>query len=180
MTAREIYETQIICPTPIENRNKNTYNSIFESYQTREIQRHKNKAKIEGESIYYPKAIEKLKYEIADEAPTLFHLWVNYGNLQDYFISEANVEGILKWIDQRLNDNGEDTISRKCAEEQYQHELFTFVNNGALIIKLKELLDAALTTDTTGEKVVIPKSTTMIDFKTLQTQKSKVGGKLRL
>lgn len=160
MTAREIYETHIICPTPIEERNENTYNSIFESYQTREIQRHKNKAQIEGGSIYYPKAIEKLKYEISDKAPTLFHLWVNYGNLQDYFISESNINNILNWIDERLDERGEDEFLRKSAEENYEHELFTFVNNGALIIELKKLLNTALAEEASSKGQNISESIT--------------------
>lgn len=143
MTAREIFEEYVICSTPIENRKEGYHNSIFEAFQTREIQRHMDKAKIEGEERYYPQAIEKLQYEIAEKSPTLFHLWSKYGNLQNDFLSESNLNNILNWIDQRLDERC-DKLARESAENNYQHELHFFINNGTLILKLKRLLQEAL------------------------------------
>lgn len=85
-----------------------------------------------------------MQYEIAEESPTLFHLWSKYGNLQSDFISESNLNNILNWIDQRLEEKNTDTILRESAEKQYQHELHFFVNNGTLILKLKRLSQEAL------------------------------------
>lgn len=167
MTAREIYEEYIICSTPIEKRKEGYYNSIFEAFQTREIQRHLDKAKIEGEEKYYAKAIEKLKYEIAEESPTLFHLWSKYGNLQNDFISESNLNNILNWIDQRLDERC-DTLARKSAENDYKHELHFFVNNGTLILKLKRLLQEVLEKQ---HQEVISTNTTIKDRKPTITKR---------
>lgn len=140
MTAREIFEQKIISPFDPKTIGPDCYISLFESYQDRQIRMHEDKATIEGGEIYYPKAITELKYEIANKAPILFHLWTRYYNLGDNFLSNSELSNLLNWIDARLDDAGTDDFRRKQKEEEYEHELWHFVNNYSIILQLKKRL----------------------------------------
>jgi len=136
MTAKELLIKYVVSPFEREIiADKGSYNSIFERYQSDKMREYEDKAKIEGIDIYIPKVINDLKYEVAEKAPTLYHIWATYANLSYDFLKESNA--ILRWIDERLEEKNNDSIGRKCKEEQYQHELFYFYNNLALIRKLQ-------------------------------------------
>lgn len=135
MTSKEILIKYIVCPFDKETiADKGSYNSIFERYQLDKMREYEDRAKIEGKETYYPKVIKDLKYEVAEKAPTLYHIWAEYANLSPDFLK--NSQAILKWIDERLEEKNQDHIGRKCAEERYQHELFYFYNNLSLIRQL--------------------------------------------
>lgn len=140
MTAKELLLKYVVCPFDRDKiADKDSYNSIFVRYQSDKMREYEAKAKIEGIDIYIPKVINDLKYEVADKAPTLYYIWATYANLRYDFLKES--KAILRWIDERLEEKNHDPIGRKCKEEQYQHELFYFYNNLALIRKLQMRLN---------------------------------------
>jgi len=156
MTAKELLIKEVVRPFPDRNiADKLHYNSMFEAFQSKKMREYEDESKIEGLEVYIPKVIKDLKYEVAKEAPTLYHIWVNYANLNYDFLKESNA--ILRWIDERLEENNHDPIRRKCKEEQYQHELFYFYNNLSLIRKLHlRLMDAERVSVSKFKSKVVP------------------------